>query len=473
MEPWDGTIDAMSYGYVAPTISNPKPNNEIKVVHRMWASDEDCLYLNVWTPSIHDDNRRPVLVWLHGGGFFAGSSIEQVCYDGKALAEIGDVVVITVNHRLNLLGFLDMSPYGEQFANSANAGMQDLVEALRWIQTNIAAFGGDPDNVTLFGQSGGSMKIDCLMQTPEAENLFHKAYRISGTLAEDETRHDVEVVKGLLEHLHIPEENAAQLAEVPLQDLMEAYRQTQQSLQEQGITVTWAPCRNEWYLGNPLQHGFTEGARRKPLVMAGVFSELNHAGAGISDKQVLSREQRLERLLQVYGIRTAALVEAFTEAYPGRNELDLLRLDNRFRMPTIRLLEQRATEHCAPTYDVMFVPDFPLDNGSPAWHCSDLPFYFHNIDRIPVSNGLRNAPELEHQMAGALIQFARTGNPNGEGLLDWPEYNLADRATLILDEELRIGRAYDHRLYALYTACQAGQGRGEQLQSGGHLRDII
>lgn len=369
VEKWDGTIDAMSYGYVAPKISERKPNNEVKVVHRMWASSEDCLNLNVWTPGLHDGKKRPVLVWLHGGGFFAGSSIEQVCYDGKSLAENGDVVVVTVNHRLNLLGFLDMSPYGAQFENSANAGMQDIVEALRWVHTNIAAFGGDPENVTLFGQSGGAMKISCLMQISEAKDLFQKGVMISGTPAADGPRQDGEIVRGLLENLDIPQSDAARLAEIPLPELIEAYQKMEKALAEQGITVTWSPCKNDWYRGNPLQYGFTEEGKEKPLIIAGVFSELNHIGVNISDKHTLSDEQRMERLRSVFGNRTEALVEVFLEAYPGRNVLDLLRLDKHFRMATIRLLEKRATEHCAATYDMLFTPDFPIDNGAPAWHC--------------------------------------------------------------------------------------------------------
>ena len=139
-----------------------------------WSEKEDCQNLNIWTPSIRDGRKRPVMVWLHGGGFSAGSSIEQLAYDGENLSRSGDVVVVSVNHRLNVLGYLDLSPFGEKYRDSANAGNLDLIAALEWIRDNIEGFGGDPENVTLFGQSGGGVKVWSLLQMPEADGLFHK-----------------------------------------------------------------------------------------------------------------------------------------------------------------------------------------------------------------------------------------------------------------------------------------------------------
>ena len=144
------------------------------VPHMYWSEKEDCQNLNIWTPSIRDGRKRPVMVWLHGGGFSAGSSIEQLAYDGENLSRAGDVVVVSVNHRLNVLGYLDLSPFGEKYRDSANAGNLDLIAALEWIRDNIEGFGGDPENVTLFGQSGGGVKVWSLLQMPEADGLFHK-----------------------------------------------------------------------------------------------------------------------------------------------------------------------------------------------------------------------------------------------------------------------------------------------------------
>ena len=157
---------------------------EIMVPHRYWPKDENCQYLNIWTQSLDTEAKRPVMVWFHGGGFSAGSSIEQVSYDGENLSKFGNVVVVTVNHRLNILGYLDLSPYGvEKYWNSGNVGNADLVASLQWIHDNIAQFGGDPENVTIFGQSGGGAKVTSLMNTPAADGLFQKGIVMSGIAA--------------------------------------------------------------------------------------------------------------------------------------------------------------------------------------------------------------------------------------------------------------------------------------------------
>lgn len=162
---WEGIKNATNYGYISPTSGSPAPSSEIFIPHRFWPADEDCQYLNVWTPGINDGRKRPVMFWMHGGGYSDGSSIEQVAYEGDQLAEYGDVVVVSINHRLNILGYLDMSSFGEKYANSVNAGIADIVVALEWVRDNITSFGGDPDNITIFGQSGGGESADFITNT--------------------------------------------------------------------------------------------------------------------------------------------------------------------------------------------------------------------------------------------------------------------------------------------------------------------
>ena len=166
---WDGVKDATNYGFVCPLQNQDTPNGELMVPHRYWPQDEHCQSLNIWTNKLDPEAKKPVLVWFHGGGYAAGSSIEQVAYDGVSIAKKGDSILVSVNHRLNILGYLDLSPFGEKYKNSANAGHADMVAALQWVHDNIAAFGGDPENVTIFGQSGGGMKVATLMNTPAAD----------------------------------------------------------------------------------------------------------------------------------------------------------------------------------------------------------------------------------------------------------------------------------------------------------------
>ena len=171
---WDGVKDATNYGFVCPLQNQDTPNGELMVPHRYWPQDEHCQSLNIWTNKLDPEAKKPVLVWFHGGGYAAGSSIEQVAYDGVSIAKKGDSILVSVNHRLNILGYLDLSPFGEKYKNSANAGHADMVAALQWVHDNIALFGGDPENVTIFGQSGGGMKVTDLMQIPSADGLFQK-----------------------------------------------------------------------------------------------------------------------------------------------------------------------------------------------------------------------------------------------------------------------------------------------------------
>lgn len=226
VEPWEGIKDALSYGYVCPILNQPQPNGEVMVPHRYWPQNEDCLFLNLWTPSLDSTSKKPVIVWLHGGGFSDGSSIEHVAYDGENMSKFGDAVVISLNHRLNVLGYLNVSSLSEKYENSANAGTEDMVAALRWIRDNVANFGGDPDNVTLFGQSGGGAKIWTLMQTPSAFGLFHKGIIQSGVfdLLPVQENNGKAICHALLEELGIPQAEGERLAEVPYCQLAEAYK---------------------------------------------------------------------------------------------------------------------------------------------------------------------------------------------------------------------------------------------------------
>ena len=216
---WEGVKDAGSYGMNCPVLSEPMPTGEVLIPHRFWPSSEHCQYLNLWTKSCEPSAKRPVLFWIHGGGYASGSGMEQICYDGFNLAKDDDVVVVTVNHRLNAFGYLDLSAFGEKYWNSVNVGMADLVEALRWVKENIACFGGDPENVTIFGQSGGGGKITVLGQIPEAEDLFQKMIVMSGVIPAGDFDSDCspkELVLEILKNLNIPESDAEKLEKVPV-----------------------------------------------------------------------------------------------------------------------------------------------------------------------------------------------------------------------------------------------------------------
>ena len=283
-DPWEGVRDAGSYGMICPVLSEPQPMGEVMIPHRFWPSSEHCQYLNVWTDRCDPAAKKPVLFWIHGGGYSAGSSIEQVCYDGFNLAKQDDVVVVSVNHRLNAFGYLDMSAFGKKYENSVNVGMADLVEALRWVRDNIAQFGGDPDNVTIFGQSGGGAKVTVLGQIPQADGLFHKAIVMSGVIAPggllDAGNTGEGLVREILRALYIPEDQAERLEKVPVPQLIWVVNRAVRASYKQGKPVNWAPKPNHYYACDPLEGDFAPHSLTVPTMVGSVMAEFARPGAG-------------------------------------------------------------------------------------------------------------------------------------------------------------------------------------------------
>ena len=395
VKPWKGIKNALAYGYVCPMLMQDHPLMEVMIPHRYWPMDENCQYLNIWTQSLDPEAKKPVMVWLHGGGFFAGSSIEQVAYEGDHLSEYGDVVVVSLNHRLNILGYLDLSAYGEKYYNSANVGNADMVAALHWIQDNIAGFGGDPGNVTLFGQSGGGMKVYSLMNTPAAEGLFHKGIIQSGVIEEGKKEAEDDgtaIVEALLTELKL--ESVEDLETIPYYFLAEAYNKVSPKLQEKGLYVGGEPRANSWYAGDP---------------------------------------RRAE----------------FEKAYPNNRLVDVLSLDYILRYASKDFIAKKSVHKEAPVYSYMFNYEFPYEGGKLAWHCSEIPFVFHNIDRIPVCNVPGETDRLQERICGAWINFARYGNPSVPSLPQWSVCEPGKEAIMIFDNICEVKDNYDHRLMEL------------------------
>ena len=448
VKPWEGVKDALSYGYVCPLMNQEVPNGELMVPHRYWPMDENCQYLNIWTSSLDKNAKKPVMVWLHGGGFFAGSSIEQVAYDGENLCKTGDVVVVSLNHRLNILGYLDLSAYGEKYANSANAGNDDMVAALLWIRDNIERFGGDPDNVTLFGQSGGGMKVTCLLQTPAADGLFHKGVIQSGVLdkfGEPERTDAAPIIEALLAELGLGVSEVEQLETIPYATLAQAYNKVAPALAAAGEYVGTNPIKNDFYMGDPREFGFTEHAKTIPLMIGTVFGEFAF-GPGLENKYQLSEDEIEVLLEKKYGSLAKEMVPLFKAAYPDKNLGDLLVVDGLFRIPTVDYVKHRSVHTKTPIYSYLFTYEFPIEGGKPAWHCSEIPFVFHNTDKVAVCNIPGVSDRVEERMSSAWISFARYGNPNCSALPDWPASKPGDEATMIFDRNCEVRHNHDHAL---------------------------
>lgn len=446
---WEGVKPATSYGYVCPLLAQDNPTSELMVPHRYWPQSEHCQNLNVWTKQLDPGAKKPVLVWLHGGAFVAGSSIEQVAYDGQSLCVNQDVVVVTVNHRLNILGYLDLSPFGEKYANSANLGHADLVAALGWVRDNIAAFGGDPDNVTLFGQSGGGMKVTGLMQIPAADGLFHKGVVMSGVfdgkLIPQPSGDGRQIAQALLTELGLTE--VEQLDSVDYYDLARAYNKVSMQVAMQGGYVGCVPMPNEYYKGEPLLTGFTDHAKSIPLLIGSVFGEFAFAPSPY-DKTQISPPEIQQALEKAFGEHADILKNLFAQAYPEKHPIDLLSVDRVFRGASKDLARLHAQGGKAPAYLYNFTLNFPIQQGKPAWHCSDIPFFFHNTDLVEVCNIPEVTSVLQSQVATALVQFAKTGDPNHSQLPHWAAVTPQEEATMLLDAPVRVGTNYDDDLLA-------------------------
>lgn len=453
---WEGVKDALGYGYVCPMLKQDEPGSgELKVPHRYWPMDENCQYLNIWTQSVDPSAKKPVMVWLHGGGFFAGSSIEQQAYDGDALSRFGDVVVVTLNHRLNILGYLDLSPFGEKYKNSGNAGNADMVAALQWIHDNIAAFGGDPENITLFGQSGGGMKVYSLMQTPSADGLFHKGIIQSGVANfPNKTLPDgTKIVNALMEELGL--KDVEELETVPYEDLAKAYNKVSPALAEAGIYVgANGPIPDDFYPGDPFVIGFTDHAKTIPVMVGTVLDEFPAFGPGYPNRHTMTKEEGRKLVAEKFGEKNAdQLIALFEKAYPGKPLCDLVMMDGFFRKASKDFIKMKAACTESATYSYMFTLELPVDEGSGPWHCSEIPFVFHNATTTPYCNIPGVTEKLEYQMASAWINFARYGNPNDPSLPQWPASTADDEACMIFDKECEVRHNHDNQLVDLHLTC--------------------
>ena len=454
LKPWKGVLDACSYGYVCPLMTNDPPRGELYVPHRYWPMDENCQNLNIWTPAA-DDGMRPVLVWLHGGGFSAGSAIEHIAYDGANMSRLGNVVVVSINHRLNVLGYFDLSDFGDEYANSGNAGGDDIIAALAWIHENIAAFGGDPENVTVFGQSGGGAKVTTLLQSPAADGLYAKGIIMSGVigpLLADAKGSGRGLAEAVMKELGV--RSAAQLESVDYAALARAYLKVSPALRREGKYTGNCPHPNAFYLGDPVSNGFRPETSRVPLMIGSVFGEFTSFAPMPWDREHMTEAQQIERIRQTWGAEPAeALIPLFRAAYPNRRVIDLLRLDFVFRAPEIRYIAERS-ELNACTWSYIFNMDQPIDGGNTPWHCSDIPYVFHNIDLVEYPHGSRCeeglARRMEEQAFGAVMAFAATGDPTCDAIPDWPACEPGAERTLMLDADSRVLVNHDHKLMQAY-----------------------
>lgn len=396
-------------------------------------SSEDCLYLNVWSPAA-DDKKRPVMVWIHGGAFVVGAG-SQPDYNGAGLAEQGDIVIVTLNYRLGVLGFLHLAELaGPQYQQAGNCGLLDQIAALQWVQANIAAFGGDPNNVTIFGESAGAMSIGMLLAMPAASGLFQRAILESGAAHSVQSSTDAtSFARAFLEQLHIEPGAESQLDDIPLASIIAA----QTHLLSLTPLSSIRPVIDGISIPQKPIEALAAGAARNIAILIGTNrDEIKLFMAQSSDAP--ADPALAQRIL---GERTIEVFTTYAMARPGEDMREIgfdMFTDYTFRIPAIRLAEQQVSQGASVW---MYRFDWPSPNQRfGACHGLEMAFIWNAFQTSPFRALLgENPPQsLATGMQRAWIAFARSGNPNTPELPPWPEYTHEQRATLILNQESRV-----------------------------------
>ena len=465
-KPWTGVRSSLVYGPVAPLLdptTNVQDEPEFAFHHDWGFTNEACLVLNVWTPSINDGKKRPVMFWIHGGGFTAGSSQELPSYDGENLSKKGDVVVVSINHRLNILGFLDLSAYGDKYKGSANVSVLDMKAALEWVKANISNFGGDPNNVTIFGQSGGGAKVNTLMAMPSAKGLFHKAINQSGSfrtamLEKTETQL---IAAEVLNALGLKANQADSLQKVPFEQLSAAGKKALAVVAAKmkaegkpviGFGLSWGPSHDGDVLPYQLfsKEAF-ELSKNVPLLIGTTKNEfMPFANMAMNNPTM---DQVNEQIKKTYKDKADTYIAAVKKAYPmDTKPMDLISVDAMFRPgAVVQANEKSAVSGGAPVYMYLFTWQSPvLDGKFKAVHCMEIPFVFNNIARCEeMTGGMKDAYILADKMSQSWINFARSGNPNHIGLPNWTAYNAQNTATMHFDNTCVVKPQMDKELFDL------------------------
>ncbi|HWA09675.1 MAG TPA: carboxylesterase family protein [Opitutaceae bacterium] len=456
---WAGIHNALHYGHVCP-IGDPAhgyadggnradKDEDQFLLYRGYAEQvpgEDCLRVNVWTPEINGSGRRPVMIYMHGGGFTGGCSQDLLSYDGENLARNHDVVVLTHNHRLNAFGYLNLMEHGSKYAASANVGMLDIVAVLEWVRDNIANFGGDPGNVTVFGQSGGGGKVAALMAMPSAKGLFHRAIIQTGPYLRFLTMEESnQLSAAMLQELGVTKDRIDDLQKLPVERILAAVGAMGRKFPRGGTNplkrtfggIVFSPTVDGTILPtHPFDPGAPAISASVPLMVGSNFHEFVN---GCDNPQVttMTDDDLTRRVREAFGDKAPAIIAAYRKEYPRNSPFDHYAsiAAAPVREASFTQTARKAALGAAPAYQYMFSWRTPVLDGRPGtFHSCEVSFAFDNAELCDHYSG--RTPEalaLAKQVSGAWVSFARTGNPNHPGLPHWPAFTAEKCETMVFD----------------------------------------
>lgn len=444
-EPWQDVRPTVFFPNTAPQrMENRWRNNYGTFADHWnyWDVSEDCLHLNVWTPSITNGKKRPVLVWLHGGGFTNGSGIEQDGYHGENISREGDIVFVSINHRLGPIGFSDFSGVGgSAYKDSGNVGMLDIIAALEWVRDNISQFGGDPENVTIMGQSGGGSKVCTVAAMPAAKSLIHKAVPLSGSTI---TASDQDITRKIGEYIlreaGLTPAEIGKLHDIPWREYLDiADRAAVKCLKDLNTATrrTFGPVADGVHIpkGTFYSAEASTNGPQVPMLLCTTFHEWN-PNRGDASLERMSLEDVAVKLKDRYGDKATKIVQAYANSFPKLRPVEIWAFILSSRKSVVDTANAKLQQG-QPVYMAWFGWEPPLFNGRMrAFHCIDICFWFKNTDRMFTHTGGGSNPRnLSNKMADALLHFMRTGDPNGSALPNWPQYTREDGEVMILNNE--------------------------------------
>ncbi|MFN2747999.1 carboxylesterase/lipase family protein [Bacillus sp. z60-18] len=426
MDAWEGERDAFEFGPVCPQPDGLLAQ-AIEGVHK----SEDCLYLNVYTPE-EADRDLPVMVWIHGGAFYLGAGSEPL-YDGTQLAKQGKVIVVTINYRLGPFGFLHLSSIDDSY--SSNLGLLDQIAALEWVKENIASFGGDPENITVFGESAGSMSIASLLAMPKAKGLFQKAIMESGATATMSAKLAKAATERFLSILNIDSNHADRLRDVSDQELLQAADQLRAVMGENIFELIFLPVVDEKTMPMKPEIAVAKGSANGINLLIG--TNRDEGALFFTPESDLLPESKIYDVLEEYLGKEAADIASALYPRSWQGQVDMM-TDLIFWHPSV-VFASAQSRH-APVFMYRF--DWHADSEHPpfnkAAHGLEIPFVFGNMDILEWLTGTKVNEEtllLVQQIQGAWLSFARFGNPSTDDV-SWPEYHEESRQTLIFNHEI-------------------------------------